>query len=189
MKRLITLLCIIAVAICGCATNKITTKVPAEAFPAGHNTPEGAACDLARAFIQHDAVLFTNTCLPSFGGGENRVNYKQFLDGTTAAILAEATKTEPSPGGPRAITKVFAARHLSLDGPASYGFAVCGFTDVMFVDVEAVLYNGQCFLNRTLVVQLSNGKWFVHPVPELDKLLSAGLNDESDSTQEYSSKK
>ena len=86
----------------------------------------------------------------------------------------------------KAIDKVFAARHLSKGGPALWGYAAFGFEDVMFVDVEAILQNGRRSLNRMLVIKNKDGKWYAHPAPETESLLSAGLNDEATSTQDFS---
>jgi hypothetical protein len=189
MKTLTTHLCILSVVICSLAADKAAKpklKVAADGFPASQDTPEGAASDLARSFIKRDVALFTNTCIRPFGGGQARTNYQEFLDSTIQGMKEEAAKKEPAPSGPKAIAKVFAARHLSKNGPASYGYAMFGFEDVMFVDVGAVLQNGKRFLNRTLVIKRKDGKWYVHPSPDTDSLLSAGLNDETDSKQDFS---
>jgi hypothetical protein len=98
----------------------------------------------------------------------------------------EAARETASPGGPKAIAKVFAARRLTRDGPASYGYAAFGFQDVVFVDVEAVLHNGERALNRTLVIRDKDGSWYVHPVPDVSPLLSMGLNEESASERDFS---
>jgi hypothetical protein len=185
MKPLITLLCIWSVAVCSIAADKAAKPklgVAADGFPSGHDLPEG----VARAFIKRDVSLFTNVCLRPFEGGEARTNYQEFLEGTIHDMKQEATQKEASPGGPKAISKVFAARHLSRNGPASFDYAMFNFHDVMFVDVEALLHNGKRALNRTLVVKKSDDRWFVHPAPNIHPLLSAGLNEESDSTQEFS---
>jgi hypothetical protein len=50
---------------------------------------------------------------------------------------------------------VFAARHLSKNGPASYGYAGFGFQDIMFVDVGVFLYSGERSMMRTLVPSCS----------------------------------
>ena len=161
-------------------------KVAADGFPAGHDTPEGAACDLIRAFIQRDAKLFEETCLKPFAPAESRDEYAAFLTETAAEIRREAKRKEPSPGGPKTIAKVFAARSLSRGGPASFGWAVFRFQDVKFVDVGAILHNGERYLNRTLVVKDAAGKWYVHPLPNSCPLLSFGLNEESDSKTDFS---
>src|SRR5215469_9766556 len=177
MKWLVTFICIIGVVYCSVAADtKPKLKVAADGFPSGHNTPEGAACDLARAFIKCDTTLFTNTCIRLYAGGKGPASYALFLANTVTAMKAEAAKKEPSPGGPKSIGKVFAARHLSMDGPASYGYASFDFQDVMFVDVGVFLQDGGHALNRTLVIKDSDGKWYVHPMPGASPLLSSGLN-------------
>ena len=189
MKMLTTIICIFTAIFCTVAANPTTKPklhVAADGFPKGHDTPEGAACVLARAFIKHDDALFTNTCIRLYGGGKGRADYAAFLTKTVAEIKAEAARKEPSPGGPKAIGKVFAARHLSMDGPASYGYAAFGFQDIMFVDVGVFLQDGGHDLNRTLVIKDKDGKWYVHPIPSVAPLLSAGLNDEPPSKQDFS---
>jgi hypothetical protein len=164
---------------------KPTIKLEKDGFPSGHNTPEGAACDLARAFIRRDAKLFESTCIKPFGGGKSRAEYAAFLKATGQSIKAEARRKEPSPEGPKSIGKVFAARHLSLSGPASYGHANFEFQDVMFVDVGVTRHDGKRALNRTLVIKDKEGNWYVHPQPGAHPLLSAGLNDEDDSKTDF----
>jgi len=189
MKTLATFLCILSVVLCAVAADKTTKpkiKVAADGFPSGHETPEGVACDLARAFINRDDSLFTNTCLRLYGGGKGPTDYAKFLQTTVESMKREAANKKPSPSGPKHIEKVFAARHLSKNGPASFGYAAFGFQDIMFVDVGASLYNGKRALNRTMLVKDEDGKWYVHPMPDVSPLLSAGLNDESASKQDFS---
>ena len=90
------------------------------------------------------------------------------------------------PDDPRKITKVFAARHLTKNGPASYGYAAFDFQEVMFVDVEVLLRNGSKLLRRTMVIKDRDGKWYTHPVPDVSPLLSYGLYDESASVHLFS---
>lgn len=157
-----------------------------DGFPSGHESPEGAATDFGRAFINKDAKAFVDTCIRPYGGGESRQEYEQFLKDVTSNIRAEKERTTPSPEGPRAIGKVFAARHLSASGPASYGYAAFGFQDLVFVDVGAYLHNGAQIMNRTLAIKDRDGKWYVHPAPSVSPLLSQGLNNESPSTTDFS---
>jgi hypothetical protein len=96
-------------------------------------------------------------------------------------MKAEAAREEPSPRGPKSIGKVFAARHLSRSGPVSYGYEAFGFEDIMFVDIGVYLHNGQRAMNRTLVIKDQDGKWYVHPAPDVSPLLSEGLNEEKES--------
>jgi hypothetical protein len=189
IRLLIALACTLGVAICCAAaekTEKPKLRVAADGLPSGHDTPEGAACDLARAFIRHDDVLFRNTCVRLYAGGKGPAEYAAFLQATVGSIKEEAARKEPSPGGPKSIGKVFAARHLSKNGPASFGYAAFGFQDVMFVDVGAFLQSGERTLIRTMVIKDTDNKWYVHPAPHMDPLLSAGLNNESASRQDFS---
>lgn len=189
MKTFITIACsILMVCSAFCADQaKPKVKVAPDGFPAGHETPEGAACDLARAFIKRDSTLFTNACIKLYAGGTGPEDYAKFLQSTVESIKKEAAKAEPSPGGPKSIGKVFAARHLSHNGPASYGYATFNFQDIMFVDVGAFLHNGERSINRTLVLKDRDGKWYAHPLPSAGSgLLGVGLNDESASEKDFS---
>ena len=183
---LILILALLCAMTCFASPSKRVLTVAEDGYPTGYSTPEGAACDLARAFIRRDPSLFESTCIRPFGGGQSRAKYEAFLKQTAASIAAEAKKTTPSAGGPTRIGKVFAARHLTQSGPVSYGYAMFGFNDVEFVDVGVFLHDGSHVLNRTFVIQDSNGKWYVDPDPTVSPLLSAGLNDEMPSTADFS---
>jgi hypothetical protein len=187
MKPLILITLLLSCSLIGIAqTKKPVLKVEKDGFPSGHATPEGAACDLARAFIKHDPALFKSACIKPFGGGENSKQYAAFLKQMSQQMVLEEKKAAPSPGGPRVVVKLFAARHLSKSGPVSYGYAAFSFKDVQFVDVGAMLHDGSRRLNRTLVIQDSDGKWYVHPLPSSSPLLSAGLNEEKPSSRDFS---
>jgi hypothetical protein len=181
-------LCTIPAMLCGTAssqTAKPKLVVAADGFPSGHDTPEGPACDVMRALINRDEKLFLATVIKPFSAGPAGAAYTQFLQGTAQNIRAEAAKRVPSPGGPKQIGKVFAARHLSRNGPASYGYAAFGFRDVLFVDVGIMLYSGDRGMNRTLVIQDKDGKWYADPDPEASPLLADGLNEEKPSTLDF----
>ncbi|PYU03084.1 MAG: hypothetical protein DMG34_14210 [Acidobacteria bacterium] len=158
----------------------------ADGFPSGHDSPEGAACDLARSFINRDEKLFASTSVRLFGGGKGPEAYAKFLRETVQSIKAEAAKKEPSLQAPKSIGKVFAARHLTKPGPVSYGYASFGFEDIMFVDVGVYLNNGGRSMNRTLVIKDRDGKWYVHADPFASPLLSEGLNEVSASSLDFS---
>ena len=157
-----------------------------DGFPTGNDTPEGAACDLARAFIHDDAALFLATCIEPFGDVEAKAAYHRFLESVVVQMKMDPAKSGPAAESPRSIVKCFAARHLSKPGPASGAAAALGFQDVMYVDVTARLQNGETQLCRTLVIKNKLGKWMVEPQPEQWPSLSAGLDDESPSTQDFS---
>ena len=178
---LIALAICIPLLLCGAAgrqTSKPKLKVATDGLPSGRDTPEGAACDLARSFINRDEKLFSTTSIRLYADGNGPEAYAKFLQETVQNIKAEAAKKEPSPQGPRSIGKVFAARHLSKSGPVSYGYAAFGFEDIMFVDIGLYLQNGELAMNRTLVIKDKDGKWYVHPAPSASPLLSEGLNEE-----------
>jgi hypothetical protein len=156
-------------------------RIAADGFPTGPATPEGAASDLARAFMMRDAAWFRSICIRPYGGGQAGAEYIEYLDGVSDHLKQE--RGSQSPDDPKKIATVFAARHLSKNGPASYGYAIFDFQDVMFVDVEVVLQSGKRHLRRTMVIKDRDGKWYAHPVPDVSPLLSYGLYDESASVQ------
>jgi len=170
----------------GNQTAKPKLRVVPDGLPSGHGTPEGAASDVVRALINRDEKLFSNTCVRLYAGGNGPAAYAQFLRETVRNIRQEAAKKKPSPRGPKTIGKVFAARHLSKNGPASYGYAAFGFQEVMFVDVGILLFNGERSMMRILVIKDRDGKWYVHPDPSASPLLSYGLDDEKASVLDFS---
>jgi hypothetical protein len=161
-------------------------KVGADGWPSGHDTAEGAACDLVRALINRDEKLFCSACIRLYVGGKGPDRYAQFLTETVQNIRKEAARKNPSPRGPRKIAKVFAARHLTLSGPSSFGYAAFDFRDLMFVDADLDLYNGEKSSMRLLVIRDRDGKWYVHPAPNVTPLLCQGLDQEKPSTVELS---
>ncbi|CAN5478027.1 hypothetical protein BH09VER1_BH09VER1_27110 [soil metagenome] len=161
---------------------KAPIRVSEDGFPSGSVTPEGAACDLARAFIRRNGMLFMKVCMPPFGAPESKDAYQDFLD----KVVGDMTKGEAPANGPKKLAKCFAARHLSKDGPASYGSASFGFQDVMFVDVGVFLEDNQPQLCRTQVIKTKDGKWMALPRPGLYPLLSTGMNQEGPSQVDFS---
>jgi len=159
-------------------------RLAADGFPTGQDTPEGAASDLARAFMTRDALGFRHICIRPYGDGQARAEYTEYLDGVSNNLKREIAT--PPPDSPQKIVKVFAARHLSKNGPASYGYASFDFQDVMFVDVKVALHNGKQHVRRTMVIKDRDGKWYTHPVPDVSPLLSYGLYDESASVHLFS---
>jgi len=190
IKWLTAFACVLSL-VAGCSRSARTLekpklKVAPDGFPSGHTTPEGVACDLARALIRHDVVLFTNSCVRPYAGGKAGADYAAFLKSTIATMKADAARKQPTHDSPKAIGKVFAARHLTATVPASYGRASFGFQDLMFVDVGIYLNGGSHALARTLVIKDRDGKWYAHPSPDLSPSLCLGLNRESPSTQDFS---
>lgn len=161
----------------------VTATIHSDGYPTGTSTLEGAACDFARSFIANDAELFIETCAPR-GFGRNQ-QYDAFL-GMVVDEMGKMKRGEQSTeGGPLRIERVYKPRHLSMNGPASAGYAMHNLNDIMFVDVVTPLDNGTEYTNRTLVFQYPDDTWRVMPRPDMFELLSAGLNQESDSTEEW----
>ncbi|MBX9737518.1 MAG: hypothetical protein K2X32_11385 [Phycisphaerales bacterium] len=150
-----------------------------DGYPTGNTTAEGVACDLARSFIHADADLFIATCLDRKYSEE----HAKFLDAMAGAMRDVKAGRQSNAGGPTSIARVWKARNLSRNGPASAGFTFFNFSEVKFVDVGSPLTDGTRYVNRTLVVQLSDGTWRVIPDPENFGVLAQGLNSESDSTE------
>lgn len=165
------------------ASAKPKVKVASDGFPTGQSTPEGAAGDLARAFITRDGQRFRSVCVRPWGAGQARAEYLTYLDGVAQHLQP---KESPSPDDPARIAQVFAARHLTKSGPASWAYAAFDFRDVMFVDVDVILNNGSSHLRRTMVIRDHDGKWYTQPVPDVDPILSYGIYDEKPSVQSFS---
>jgi hypothetical protein len=165
----------------GSAAVKPKLRVASDGFPTGQETPEGVAGDLARAFVMRDADWFRRVACSTYGAGKSLSEYAQHLEGVSENL--KLRKGSTAPDDPHKILKVFAARHLSKKGPASYGYAGFVFQDVLFVDVEVLFRNGSNHLRRTMVIQDRDGKWYVHPAPDVSPLLCDGLYDESASVQ------
>jgi hypothetical protein len=180
-RKIVTLIVLLFGSLADRSAAKPRLKVAADGFPTGQATPEGAASDLARAFIAGDAVGFQSICVRAYGGGQARAEYTQYLNGVSDHLKQ---KRSPSPDDPMRIATVFAARHLSKNGPSSYGYATFEF-QAMFVDVEVVLQSGNKHLRRTMVIKDRDGKWYAHPLPDVSPLLSDGLYDENASVQKF----
>lgn len=154
-------------------------------FPSGQGSPEGVACDMARAFINTNKNLWMKINHPTLTN--NYPQAKEFVEDIAKQMDEMATIDSKDRLGPKEILRVYKARHLSMNGPASYGYALFSFEDVMFVDVVSLDSDGMEYPNRTLVIK-DKSKWYAVPRPDLYELLSAGLNSESMSTELFENK-
>lgn len=159
------------------------TKAASDGLPTGQDSPEGAATDLARAFMIGDSDWFRRVCIRPYASAQSNSEYVDYLNGVAQHLKVDNKKSVPD--NPTKIVRVYDARHLSKSGPASYGNASFGFRDVMFVDIEVQSRNGKSLVRRTLVIQDKDGRWYVHPVPDMSPLLCDGLWDESASTKSF----
>ena len=178
------LVILLTLSVAGQSSTKPKLQVKADGFPGGHETPEGVASDLARARIQRDVNLYTQTCIGLYESHKGPAAYQAFLESEIHAM--EQARAPKASNAPEKIAKVFAARHLRQKGPASYGYATFVFRDVMFVDVLVSLKNAKQKLFRTLVIQEPDGTWYAHPNPDVSPLLDTGLETESPSLDDFS---
>lgn len=74
---------------------------------------------------------------------------------------------------------VYASRPLGLGASIISGYAKHGVQDVRFVDIRTDRSANRNAFARTLVIQMSDGHWYAHPMPEAYPLLDMGLNEES----------
>jgi hypothetical protein len=157
------------------------------AWPSGQRTPEGVACDLARAFIVADGKLLRASCFVITPGTPERDAYNNFLDETFTAMDVAGAVPGNQEGWPVAIERVYRARALSSPAGAAFGLDQLGLTDVRFVDMRVGLRGGKTgVLRRTLVVQDEGSKlWLAVPHPENFPKLSEGLGGETESVEDW----
>jgi hypothetical protein len=167
------------------AQQKPKIEMAKDGFPTGQSTPEGAACDFARALTNLDKKALRAVVMPPHGTEEKAKQYESVLDNISASLVQQAASGHRLPDGPKVILVCFAARSLTEDGPRSYAYAAYSCGDLKFVDVKVQRADGKPQLCRTLTLRQPDGKWVVDPVPSLDPLLSEGLNDEKPSTKVF----
>ena len=150
------------------------------------DTSEGAA-DLERACINHDSNLFANVCIGLYVKHTGLALYDKFTRETIARLDRESSLKTTGPKNAKAIAMVFASLHFSGDGPASYGYAAFDFRDVLFVDVQVILNNGERSTHRTLVIKTLDDKWHARPAPKISPLLCFRLDEQKPSTIDFPS--
>jgi hypothetical protein len=157
-----------------------------DVFPSGSATPEGAMADFARANIAADTNMLAATCLPASYLPESPLQrkYEQQLTSMAARFKEEAARVEKTPTWPETIRRVFKARHMSQGGPASLAYALVDLQDLLFVDVEVVLHNGEAQTYRNLAARTPKGEWRVVTYPPLFMPSVAALFGEPASTEE-----
>jgi hypothetical protein len=91
-RRIVTLIVLLVASLVGSSAAKPRLRVAADGFPTGRATPEGAASDLARAFMAQDAIGFRNICIRPYGGGQARAEYTQYLNGVSDHLKQNEAK-------------------------------------------------------------------------------------------------
>jgi len=164
------------------------SQIAKDGFPTGQSTPEGAASDMARALMTNNVVLLKASTLETFGTGRTQKIYESSMEKMVEGTEKEKAGESKNPKLPQKFDKVYQARDLRRKGPTSYAKTAFGYEDVKFVDMVTILRDGSKLTNRTLVVLKEDGKWYVHPFPTIDPLLSSGLNSETPSQIEFNSR-
>ena len=163
-------------------TNGSPIEYTTDGFPTGHQSPEGIACDAVRAYIKSDHKLWLSTLVPPIYGPEGNKEYKRFK--SYMIKLKKANKNDPEFPEIQ-IVKCYKARQFSANGPASAAYALGGFHGNMFVDIILSI-DGEKFQRlRYHVMMNKSRRWYFEPRPDLCPLFSMGLNDESESTEEF----
>ncbi|WP_345322174.1 hypothetical protein [Novipirellula rosea] len=138
-------------------------------FPTGNSTPEGAATDLVRAFIDRDFDRFNAARTKNSCEGRNDPHnyYAAFLQHTTLIGDTGQTAQPDSLNEPDRISRVYKARYLPHDelelDIRTHWIAIYGRSDRSLVDVAVSNEAGDEFLHRTIVYKATtNGKWYAH---------------------------
>lgn len=167
----------------GICTASDTAK---EEFPSGGSTPEGIACDLARAvYIKPNREALVAASIGHYGGPDINYKYDAAMVGLFEYIRLNQSAENSEGKSSGELEKLYRSRSLNKKGSASYGYAVYNFHDIKFVDVQIKLPNKGSIIYRVLVVKNQNGKWSAHPCPHVDPLLCEGLSEEKPSSVEF----
>lgn len=144
-------------------TNKGAFFLHSDGFPTGNETPEGAATDLMRAFINRDAELFhQRRWVISCEGYNDPANaYTNFLAHMPKPITTKANKNVSASSDSQRIGKVYAARVSSkFSGQNLESSKLLGVMGhEAFVDVVTIGENETHYLSRISVSQNADRKW------------------------------
>ena len=160
-------------------------KIANDGFPTGQNTPEGTACDAIRAYVYSDHELWLSLLVrPIYG--EKNIEYVEFKE----MMVEKKKQNARDPNFPRMkIVRVYKARNFSMNGPGSLAYALFEFTGNMFVDILVDMGIGGIHRARYQVMQDKDKKWYFNPRPDLSYFLSIGLNEETESKEEWNKNK
>ncbi len=167
--------------VCAGTQVRAEEQVAEDGFPTGQGTPEGVACDAVRAFIKSDHRLWLSVLVRPIYGKLNP-EYEKFK----TQMVEQKKKNAKNPDFPKIkIVKVYRARNFSKNGPGSAAYAIHGFTGNKFVDVVVDMGGQKEQRARYQVMLDKDKKWYFNPRPDLSPLFSMGLNEESDSKEEW----
>lgn len=157
----------------------ITYEIAADGFPTGSTSPEGAACDAARALVERDGEMLREASIDAFGSEHQKAAYERALTEAADTLEDEAV-------APEGIVRVFDARLPTMAAPRAEMYARYGVLDVRFVDV-VLDYGEEERVARTLVARTPEKGWGVVVEPGIYPEISEGLAQESESLIEFGS--
>ncbi|MEO1129201.1 MAG: hypothetical protein AAFX05_05755 [Planctomycetota bacterium] len=145
-----------------------------DGYPTGRSTPEGAAADLTRAFVENDFEQFLAVAVEPFGEGESLQCYQTYYEGMEPRVKVPFVDR---------IVEMYESRPLRNPVAQPLAETLLGATDIRFCDVVFARLTGAEMLQRTLVVQMPDGEWRAIIKPDCFPDLFEGLFDETDSTR------
>jgi|GEM_PF-1602736 len=143
-----------------------------DGFPTGQATPEGAACDLVRAYIDRNFELFNSARHARVCENRNDPHryYALFLKHASFSHRSKSFNAETLPNSLVRLSKVYSARSAAPEDAETRRHWKMGLTlnfieDEVFVDVVAVDSEGRDYLHRTIVHKhkYKNGNWLARP--------------------------
>lgn len=131
------------------------------------STPEGAAEELFRAYIELDAERFRRACARPFGDPRTRAHYERFVEGAAAEIRKAAGGGLPPQGAPVDLIAVHPAQELPSTFRTAAAYDHMSQRSAVLVEVDAYLAGRGVETSRVIVLRDSAGQWGAAPRPEL----------------------
>jgi len=134
---------------------------------AGLTTPEAAAEELFRAYIELDAQRFRRACARPFGDPRTRAHYERFVNGAEAEIRKARRGGLPPEGAPVDLIAVRPATDLPSTYRSAAAYDAMANRSAVLVEVDAYLAGRGIETSRVIVLRDSGGQWGAAPRPEL----------------------
>jgi hypothetical protein len=149
------------------SSERADLALPASAQWSMLNTPEDAAAELFRAYINLDPQRFQRAVARPFGDSRTRAHYERFVDAAAEELRRARATGFPPEGAPVDLLEVRPARDLpsTFRSPAAYD--QMANRTARLVEVEAYLAGRGIQTSRVLVLKDSAGRWGAAPRPEL----------------------
>ena len=175
-----TIMVVAALGFLGFARRDIVIAAdPEERIPTSHESPEGIAVDLVRAYVLRDFDAFNDARTKSFCEGRtDPVNfYVMFRNYTTLFKDGEPFREVSALSSPGRIVRVHSALPLTTAKQREIASEFAhGWPEPTLVDVIIEDRQGNEFLHRTIVVKSKNdGLWYARPQLSAHEYLSERL--------------